>query len=107
MKDQPLNRVLQLSHVAGPGATFEQIRYPDEILSKGMRTAISFKKPESVVGGTPVKRPQPVYQLVVDEMEELARVIFDKASVKPSFFMTSLNTEATSYLRKDNAARFP
>jgi hypothetical protein len=104
---------------------FESIRYPDRILSHGMRSFISIKhhhvdsgqsslspasKQQVVASGQSwsfnppqsLPRPEPKYQIVVKEIDELVALIFDKASVNREFYACSLPVEAKQYLTKDN-----
>lgn len=84
---------------------FESIRYPERTLSEGMRVSISFKKPQSKLASSP--QSVPIYELVVDEMDKLVRIIFGKSSVNPDFFTISLSKEGKKYFQWDNQAFSP
>lgn len=81
---------------------FESIRYPDLILSHGMIARISLKKQYSTPNSGTPERPEPAYEIVVEEIDSLVKVIFQKSSVNPLYFTNSFNSEATTYLNKEN-----
>jgi len=83
---------------------FESIRYPERILSNGMIALISLKRQPHACGSSKSKRPEPVYEIVVEEIDHLVEMIFQKASVNPKFFTNSLNSQAKAYLSKENEA---
>jgi hypothetical protein len=80
---------------------FESIRYPDRIVSLGMRSFISITHRHADLDESQA-RPEPKYQVVVKEIDELVSVIFEKASVNPRFYTDSLPAAAQEYLAKDN-----
>ncbi len=99
--------------------SFESIRYPDRILSYGMQSFICMGD-RQVANVTPQQqvvasgqswsyqppsteaRPEPVYQVVVKEIDALIRELFAKSSVNPKFFTDSLPPAAKEYLAKEN-----
>jgi hypothetical protein len=79
----------------------ERIRYPEVIAKKGMGAYIHFKK--DGLGPTAASaRKEPVYEIVVDELDALSRVLFEKARVNPAFFLQGLRPEAKTFLNRDN-----
>ena len=86
---------------------FERIRYPEEIIRLGMLAEIGF------VRNTPRPRPQPLakeppgvrYELALDEVDELVRLIFQIEGMRPAFFIDKLNEHAKRYLAHNN--KFP
>jgi hypothetical protein len=83
---------------------FESIRYPDQILSQGMITLINVKKQHRSAQSAIPKRPEPVHEIVVEEIDSLVKVIFQKSSINPEFFTNALKPEAKTYLNKENEA---
>jgi hypothetical protein len=98
---------------------FESIRYPNQVLAYGMQSFISIShrhttgatwQPQIVASGqqwsyqppATQPRPEPIFQIVVKEIDELAWVVFEKSSVNPKFFTNSLPAEAKEYLSKEN-----
>lgn len=82
---------------------FEQIRYPDEIVKKGMVGVISWKAGDFTPSASTMVRPEPVYEIVVGDIDGLVYVIFKRCSMNPTFFTNGLNGDAQSYLYKWNA----
>ncbi len=78
---------------------FEQIRYPEQILRLGMLAETGF------VRNPPpdVKRPPGAhYQLVLEEVDELVKLIFQIERINPTFFTGSLDEDAKRYLNYQN-----
>jgi hypothetical protein len=84
---------------------FERIRYPEDIIAKGIRATISFKNGPFAIE-TDVKHKQPKYDLCVHELDALAQIIFQMAKLNPKYFTTGmlLNSDASAYLKKFNEA---
>jgi hypothetical protein len=82
---------------------FEDIRYPEKIMRTGMTATIGLKR-----GGVSVQdktsSQKPNLDFVIDELDELAKVIFEKANVNPTFFTNGLNEDARRYLTDSNNA---
>jgi len=83
---------------------FESIRYPERILSNGMMALISSKRQPHARGSLKSRRPEPVYEVVVEEIDHLVQMIFERASVDFKFFTNSLNPQAKAYLSKESEA---
>ncbi len=79
---------------------FERIRYPEEIVRRGMLASISFKKGD--VNMMESSRREVRYEVVVGELDALAKVIFEKSKINPLFFTNSLNQHASPYLKELN-----
>lgn len=90
---------------------FEHVRYPDAQLAEGMICVVSVTS--SQTGDTlgrlyrfddrskaPVS--EPVYQLVLDSIDELVATIFSVSSVNPGFFVGSANSDVSRYLHIHN-----
>jgi hypothetical protein len=80
---------------------FEEIRYPDKIVSSGMLVGYSFVKDERQLVNAGPGRREPVYKLSVAEIDELAKFIFDHAGINVNA-IESLNPDAKTYLTKWN-----
>jgi hypothetical protein len=83
---------------------FEAIRYPDDIVEKGMFYEIPVSHPKStivfqVVGSTP-----PTYRVVVNDIDQLIRTLFTTSSINPDFFFGKVGLEAKAVIYRDNPA---
>jgi hypothetical protein len=84
---------------------FERIRYPEEMLRLGMLAEIgpvrnTYNPPPGV------NRPRAArYQLALDEVDELIKLIFQIESINPQFYTGSLDEDAKRYLNYRN--KFP
>jgi HEPN domain-containing protein len=82
---------------------YERIRYPEEILRRGMFSSINFSRSaQPVPSTTGPKRPEAHYDLFVDELDALAKEIFAKASVNAPVFTGRLRPNALRYLQNQN-----
>lgn len=81
---------------------FWRIRYPEEIVKKGMMIRVNFEPPTAPLTG---KRPEPKYDLIVDDIDELVEVIFQKASCNPAVFKDYVHRDGPAYLTKWNKRR--
>ena len=80
---------------------FEEIRYPDSIVSKGMLCAIDpGKRPQ--VSQSPSARTEPQYALYLGEIDELMVKLFSVASFSLPAFFGRLMPTAKSYLHERN-----
>ena len=79
---------------------FEDIRYPDEIVAKGMYSTISIGPftPHIETPGV----PPPGYHIVVQDLDAFIGLIFRKGAVNPKFHFGSLSAEAKASLLRDN-----
>ena len=83
---------------------FEGIRYPDKVLASGMQSHIELHAPAPPAPTQNVFPPQkevPLYQMVLSDIDELVKVIFDKVSLNPRFFTNSLNHDARTCLERE------
>lgn len=82
---------------------FENLRYPDKIISQGMQVAFGIKKGDFSFASSPKGQP-PRYGITVEEIDSLVEALFEKASVNPKAFTGSLlKSDARTYLKRDNA----
>jgi hypothetical protein len=87
---------------------FETIRYPDAVAEKGMFFAIPVSRPQPPLdfpvfggGSTP-----PTYFVVVNDIDQLIKILFTIGLLNPDFFFAKLTMEAKAVLHRDNPA-FP
>ena len=86
---------------------FEKTRYPDSITDRGMWGTIAVAPPSTAPtmwaasGVVP-----PSYHLVVNDIDQLIRSIFDATSRNPDYFFGSISLEGRTILHRDNPA-FP
>jgi HEPN domain-containing protein len=78
---------------------FERIRYPEEIVRKGMTATIGFKKGGTVTGPGGQK---PSFELVIDDLDALAKRILEHSNVNPKFFTNGLSNDARTYLTQSS-----
>jgi HEPN domain-containing protein len=83
---------------------FERIRYPEEILKLGMVAEVGFARSTP---RTSAHKPPPGerYELALNEVDELVKLIFQLEDLNPVFFMGGLNQHAKKYL--DHQNNFP
>jgi hypothetical protein len=77
-------------------AKWEDIRYPESIINKGMIGTIGFSK-EPVLP----KSSQPKYSLALDEIDDLSKVIIEK-KMNQKAFVAGLKPDAREFLKRDN-----
>ena len=80
---------------------FWRVRYPEEMVDKGMVATIGFGN-----GGSAPASPhgQPVYDLLVGPIDDVVRVICERSSFNMLFFTGGYNKHATEYLELENLA---
>ncbi len=81
---------------------FEKIRYPDWLLSEGAELTISVRSGMRVGSEGGSLPPPPPYNLVLEDVDELVKTIFEKAHVNPPFFTQRLGEHGRRYLDLDN-----
>jgi hypothetical protein len=77
---------------------FDTIRYPDRILKEGMRCFIGVAPFEPL----DQPRPEPLFVLCLDQIDDLVREVFTRASYNPAAFFGGLNSDAWMYLTMHN-----
>ena len=100
VKDPALD---QFDGVVSALHSFEELRYPDSLLAKGMMCTVSIKKLPPATGGGGSGRPEPKYDLCLEEIDELMGKVFAVASVNPKFFTGGFKKAARQYLTEENA----
>jgi hypothetical protein len=80
---------------------FEDIRYPDLIVEKGMLAAINITKQAPLIN---TSGPEPTYELCVQDIDALIAQVFVTASANPSAFLNLRfhKPEAKKYLTEQN-----
>jgi len=81
---------------------FEDLRYPDSILSKGMLVKMGIVRVSVAPPGAST-RPEPTYELYLEEIDALVGKIFEVVPVNPAFFLGGLQSKAREYLWEGNA----
>jgi hypothetical protein len=79
---------------------FEDIRYPDLIVAKGMLAMINISKQAPPVVGS--SRPEPKYELCVQDIDALVGQLFMTASANASAFLRFHKPEAKKFLTDQN-----
>jgi hypothetical protein len=83
---------------------FERIRYPEEILRSGLLAEIGFIRNPRDMGVGP-RPPGERYEMALDEVDELVKLIFEIENINPPFFLNKLNEHARRYLDHQNSFR--
>lgn len=78
---------------------FEELRYPNSVLKKGMSVQIARSRGDLVRAKGNARRSSR-YELSLEEIDKLVKTIFDTTGVSPSFFQWP--EEAAQYLRREN-----
>jgi hypothetical protein len=93
--------LIRFDDAVGSLQRFEDIRYPDLIVEKGMQAVINITKQPPL---NPLSRPEPAYELCVNDIDELVGQVFTTAGVHPAAFLTLRfhKEEAKTYLREQN-----
>jgi hypothetical protein len=81
---------------------FEELRYPDSIISRGARMIVGVSGQPALSASDQII-PTPSYELYLSDVDPLVGAIFEVASVNPAFFMAGLRGQAREYLRDANA----
>jgi hypothetical protein len=101
--DFPSAALSEFDKIIADLAKFEDIRYPDTVLTRGAQIIIDYKsaltpKPQS---STP-RRPEPEYKVDFYEMDRLVGAIFGVSSLNPLFFTFGLKPDVQEMLGRDN-----
>ena len=81
---------------------FESIRYPERTARRGMLAEFAFERPDPNRLGAGPGRPEPRYLLVVEEIDQLVTVLFQKARVNHRVFQERLGEAGQTYLQRGN-----
>jgi hypothetical protein len=83
---------------------FETIRYPDSIVNEGMDAQLALFRGDLVVPSTPIASTSEKYQFVLEDIDALVKVVFEKANVDPHFYLSAptLSKDSLRYLSEHN-----
>jgi hypothetical protein len=77
---------------------FETIRYGEHIATHGKRSEIGL-----VRNPAPAKHREPRYELALDELDELAHLLYQTSDINPKYFTGMLmKPDAMRYLNEHN-----
>ena len=82
---------------------FEDIRHPDSIVAKGMFANINITRQPPLLNLLNSSRPEPKYELCVQDIDALVAQLFATASANPAVFLSFHKPEAEKYLSEQNA----
>lgn len=80
---------------------FEEIRYPDSMISRGAEMIVLWTKTGPRIDPDP-SRSTPRYELVVTEVDRLVLRIFEASSRNPMFFTLRLHHHGRETILRDN-----
>jgi HEPN domain len=81
---------------------FEHLRYPDDYLQKDMSGQFALFRNDLVQSqNTGISMP-PNYDLILEDVDHLVKIIFEKASVNPGFYIQGINEQAKHFLLLHN-----
>jgi hypothetical protein len=81
---------------------FERLRYPDNLLREGAHIRFVRLRNEWLpISGDPL-RNEPVYDLILEEVDDLVRVIFNFANMNPAFFSSGMNPRVLAVINEAN-----
>lgn len=83
---------------------FENLRYPDSLLTDGAEMQLALHRTDVITSGpTGFRVPRvPIYLLVLEEVDELQEAIFAASNLNPKFFSGSLSAKAREHLLERN-----
>lgn len=94
---------------------FEDIRYSDQIAGKGLRLIVSeeYRQPPEVLrpmaarspGGEAAIPPEPLYQIVLSEMDQVVAAILAHCPPYPAYVIDSLSPDAREFFYRRNQCR--
>jgi hypothetical protein len=102
------------SHIGGDNAVdgaiaaldrFERLRYPDKMLREGMTGTFTVFRGQQVIVSGPGELP-PRYDLVLEDVDSLMKMLFEKGRANPQFYIQRLRPDAITYLSRDNKHPF-
>ena len=84
---------------------FDVIRYPDKVVDQGAQITVTIGGPPGTGPATGLGANVPSYDLVLGDIDELVRTIFDVCSVNSDVCIPFMqyNLPANEYLEKNNA----
>jgi len=81
----------------------EALRYPERVAPAGAMTVIiNFSKPIGPqISNTKLNKGKQ-FDLVVDELDDLSKLILEKSKMNPAAFALRFNNDAQEFLKRDN-----
>ena len=86
---------------------FENLRYPDDALLKGMVGMFALERSHVMSHQTHAARPSPQYVLVLEDVDELVQLIFEVGGMNPHFYLNGTHPRAIAVLNEHNLHPFP
>lgn len=81
---------------------YERLRYPNFVIEQGMVSIISIFRSTQKTEITPRPNTQTVFELCVQDIDELVDALFCIAGRNPSAYFSSLRPDARAALERDN-----
>ena len=78
---------------------FDSVRNPDRLIRYGMIMEVAFDRNTS-----PTKPTELRYQMALDELDELVKLIFEISGIDAASFVNSIQPDALRYLNERNQA---
>jgi hypothetical protein len=94
-----VTKLNQLDGVVAALHKYEELRYPDTVLQRGMLSGFILHKPTPSTS-TQWSGKEPQYELCLEAVDELIEAIFTSASINLGFF--PLSQEAKEHVNKEN-----
>jgi hypothetical protein len=81
----------------------ESLRYPERVAPAGAMTVIiNISKPKgSQISNSKLNKGRQ-FNLVVDDLDDLAKLILEKSKINPAAFAQRFNKDAQEFLKRDN-----
>jgi hypothetical protein len=86
---------------------FERIRYPDNLVLEGMSAQFARFRSGFVRSADGNSPTTPTYDLVMEEIDDLIKVIFQRSKLNPMACFEPLSDEARHFLSLHNTHSFP
>ena len=86
---------------------FERIRYPDKLVVEGMSGQFARFRNDFINSASDNNPTTPAYNLVLEEIDDLVKFIFQCSKLNPLFCFQALSDEARRFLLLHNAHSFP
>ena len=80
---------------------FERLRYPDAVLREGAQMRLTRLRSEWLPMPN-TERPEPDYDLVLEDVDELVKMVFAVSKQNPAFFACGLNPRTLAVLNEQN-----
>jgi hypothetical protein len=80
---------------------FESIRYPDEVVAKGMIANVAWAPHHTVTVGGPAAAV-PKYKVIIGDADNLVIEVLRRSSVNPKFFVVGIHDHAREALAYQN-----